>query len=154
MKGKVLNSEDGVAKVVLPNEEIVKIDFTEMEQADDPDVIRRRYNFLFSRPSFDVRLCRSAYEAKEEKERAKKEQEAKKEEQRRKEKEKEKERKRERDRERDMNIDDDHSSKKSRSNDYDSRSSSSRYDSKSSRSNQLITIDDDPPSSRMISFFF
>jgi G patch domain/KOW motif-containing protein len=138
MKGKVLNSEDGVAKVVLPNEEIVKIDFHEMEQADDPDVIRRR-----------------AYEAKEEKERAKEEKERAKNEKESKkddryQREKEKERKRERDGDRDMNVENEHSSKKYKSNEYslssnktDYRQSSSSRDSsqKSSRdNNEVMTI--------------
>jgi G patch domain/KOW motif-containing protein len=133
MKGKVLNSEDGVAKVVLPNEEVVKIDFSEMEQADDPDVIRRR-----------------AYEAKEEKERAKKEKEIKKDEKHR----KEKERKRDRDGDRDMNVESDRSSKKYKSDDYslksDYRQSNVRdLNQKSSRDNEVMTIlsddDDDIP---------
>jgi G patch domain/KOW motif-containing protein len=127
MKGKVLNSEDGVAKVVLPNEEVVKIDFSEMEQADDPDVIRRR-----------------AYEAKEEKERAKKEKEIKKDEKHRKEKE------RKRDRDGDMNVEREHSSKKYKSNDYSSKtdypqSNVRDLNQKSSRDNEVMTIlsDDD-----------
>jgi G patch domain/KOW motif-containing protein len=44
MKGRVLRStSDGTARsVVLPNEEVVRIGLHEMEQADDPDVLRRR----------------------------------------------------------------------------------------------------------------
>jgi G patch domain/KOW motif-containing protein len=135
MKGKVLNSEDGVAKVVLPNEEVVKIDFNEMEQADDPDVIRRR-----------------AYEAKEEKERAKKEKEIKKEEKRR----KEKERKRDRDGDRDMNVENEPNKKYKSNNEYsgktDYRQTNARdSNQKSYRDNEVMTInsdDDDniPPS--------
>lgn len=44
MNGRVLRAtSDGASRsVVLPNEEVVRIALHEMEQADDPDVVRRR----------------------------------------------------------------------------------------------------------------